>query len=242
MKHIMFLFLTVFLFCFPLDIGYSRGSSSRGFSSGSSSSRGFSSGSKSSSSATSKFSSGSKSSDSNAKPSKSFDSKTASASNYSRSAYKPPVPVSEPRIQQVKQQRFYQTYYSSPRYIHYYNDSFSPFFMLWLLDRSAEDRALWTYHHKNEMDFDRYKELLSKDQDLEKRLNELENKGVKRDINYKPQGIDNDLMYNVVEEKVEKSILPTIINWAGTISILFVMLAIIIVGVKVIRGFNKKEF
>lgn len=214
MKRI-YLFMLLFLFCFyqNSDAGYSSGSSSRSYSSGSSS-RSYSSGSSKSSSGSSSsssgrsFSSGSSSNKSSGTTSKSFDSKASGAAKTyesktsffrSKPNYTRP-PVSEPKVQEAKRQTFYQTYYSNPTYtreIHHYHyrDSYSPFFMLWLLDRSSDERAMWAYHHRNDMDQDRYKEMLKKDTELEKKIQELEAKGIQKDPNYKPQDIDNDLMY-----------------------------------------------
>jgi hypothetical protein len=77
-----------------------------------------------------------------------------------------------------------------------YHDSFSPFFWLWLLDRSQRDRDLWVYNHRDEMDQQRYQDLVRKDADLEHRLNDLEQQGVARDPSYTPPGVDQDLMYD----------------------------------------------
>jgi len=226
MKRIMLFLLVSFLFCWTVEVGfskgfssgssggsrsYSSGSSSRSYSSGSSS-RSYSSGtSKSSSGSTfsKKYSSGSNSSNDVKTPARSFDSKAASAAkiDHSRSTYRAKYytpPLSEPKVQQEKQRTFYNVYYSRPqvvREVHYYNDSFNPFFMLWLLDRSANDRALWAYHHRDQMDNERYKELLAKDADLEKHIKDLEAQGIKKDPNYKPQGVDDDLMYNSKDDQ-----------------------------------------
>lgn len=198
-------------------------------------SRSFSSGSKSSSRSSSRSSSFSKpsysslsKSYSSPSPSKSVspspakkspsassvDSKTASKFSFfkakeAKPLYTRPI-VSEPKVQEVKRQTFYKTYYTNPtnpQYSHtvhhYYRDSYNPYFMLWLMDRSLDDRAMWAYHHRNDMDRERYQEMLTKDANLEKRIKELEEKGIKKDPNYKPEGVDNDLMYKSNDE-VEK--------------------------------------
>ena len=64
------------------------------------------------------------------------------------------------------------------------------------MDRGQRDRDLWVYNHRDEMDQDRYHDLVQKDADLERRLHELEQQGVARDPSYTPVGIDQDLMYN----------------------------------------------
>ena len=77
-----------------------------------------------------------------------------------------------------------------------YHDSFSPFFWLWLMDRSQRDRDLWVYNHRDEMDQRRYDDLVRKDADLERRLNDLQQQGVTHDSSYTPPGVDQDLMYD----------------------------------------------
>lgn len=243
MKRI-YLFMLLFLFCVYQNSdarsfssgsssrSYSSGSSSRSYSSGSSS-RSYSSGSsKSSGSSGRSFSSGSGSSKSSGTTSKSFDSKASGAAKTyesktsffrSKPNYIRP-PVSEPKVQEAKRQTFYQTYYSNPNYtreIHHYHyrDSYSPFFMLWLLDRSSDERAMWAYHHRNDMDQDRYNEMVKRDSELEKKIKELEAKGIQKDPNYKPQDIDNDLMYKSDDDiKKEES------NVGAYLGYLFVLL------------------
>lgn len=89
-----------------------------------------------------------------------------------------------------------------PRYVGmtpvYYSDPFGPFFWLWLMDRSLDDRAHWAYHHRHQMDDARYRDMVAKDAQLEARIRQLEQQGVKRDQNYVPAAMaDNpDLMYN----------------------------------------------
>ena len=220
---------------------FSSGSSSRSFSSGSSS-RSFSSGSSKSSSPSSSsgksFSSGSSSSSSKSSvssPTRSFDSKATSASKSERSkssffrsreTYTRP-PVSEPKVQETKRQTFYSSYYSNPQYtreVHHYHyrDSYNPYFMLWLLDRSSDERAMWAYHHRSDMDKDRYNELLKKDATLENKVKELEAKGIAKDPNYKPQGVDNDLMYKSDDEVKKDSGFAwgTFFSWLGGIALL----------------------
>jgi len=77
-----------------------------------------------------------------------------------------------------------------------YRDPYDSFFWWWLLDRSLDDRAWWTYHHRYDMDPARYEALVERDQQLERRVAELESQQVPRDPNYVPPGLDRDLMYS----------------------------------------------
>ena len=179
---------------------FSSGSSSRSFSSGSSSKSGSSNSSRS-------YSSGSKS----ASPSKasSFDSKAASSARVqtsrtfwgsSQTTYTRP-PVSPPAVQTVKRQTFYRSYYSNPTVVHYhYRDPYNDYFWYWMLSRSLDDRAMWAYNHRQDMDDARYREMISKDAQLEQRVRELEGKGVQKDPNYRPAGMDDDLIYKSDDE------------------------------------------
>jgi hypothetical protein len=105
-------------------------------------------------------------------------------------------PVTQETIE-TRPSRFreiFSTYTSRPVTI--YHDSFNPWFWMWLMDRGQRDRDLWVYNHRDEMDEERYRDLKSKDADLENRLNALENQGVPRDSSYTPAGVDRDLMYD----------------------------------------------
>lgn len=77
-----------------------------------------------------------------------------------------------------------------------FNDHFNPWFFMWLMEKSSDDRARWVYHHKEDMDPERYKQLSSKDTQLEARVKQLEKEGVKKDSTYVPKGIDADLQYD----------------------------------------------
>lgn len=77
-----------------------------------------------------------------------------------------------------------------------YHDPYSSWFWWWLLSRDQQTRALWAYHHQNDMDAARYRDLLAKDQQLEARVRELEAKKLPRDPTYAPPGVDPDLMYD----------------------------------------------
>lgn len=168
-------------------------------------------------------------------PTKSFDSKASAAKEMSSSRAtfneakakennrswfnfpKKEAPKAEPQVQKNKQETFYRKYYydTTPRTVeirnhHYQHDNYSPFFWMWLMERSADERAAFAYNHRNDMDKERYADLLKKDAALEQKVKELEAKNVKPDPNYKPQGIDNDLMYQppIVEEKKDEGINP----------------------------------
>jgi hypothetical protein len=77
-----------------------------------------------------------------------------------------------------------------------YHDPYSNWFWWWLLTQDLNTRALWAYHHQRDMDEARYRDLLTKDQQLEARVRELEAKKVPRDPAYAPPGVDPDLMYD----------------------------------------------
>jgi hypothetical protein len=76
-----------------------------------------------------------------------------------------------------------------------YRDPFSSWFWWWLLAQSVDQQARWAYHHKDQMDEARYRDLLSKNKELETKVKELEEKKVPRDPTQKPEGLDIDLMY-----------------------------------------------
>jgi len=112
----------------------------------------------------------------------------------------------KPQAQREKQEIFYRQYHTNttPRTVeihHYQRDNYSPFFWLWLMERSTDERAAFAYNHRNDMDKERYADLLKKDAALEQKVKEIEAKNVKPDPNYKPEGIDNDLMFQPPEEK-----------------------------------------
>jgi hypothetical protein len=94
----------------------------------------------------------------------------------------------------LRQQQFYGTYYSRPLVV--YNDPYPSFFWWWLLDRSLDERAMWAYHHRHDMDQARYQALLAKDSQLEAKIKMLEAQKIERNTAYVPNGMDNDLMYS----------------------------------------------
>ena len=94
----------------------------------------------------------------------------------------------------LRQQQFYGVYYSRPLVV--YHDPYPSFFWWWLLDRSLDERAMWAYHHRYDMDNARYRDMLAKDAQLEARIRQLESQNITRNTAYVPNGMDNDLMYS----------------------------------------------
>jgi hypothetical protein len=92
-----------------------------------------------------------------------------------------------------REQQVFGPYYSQPVVV--YHDPYSSFFWWWLLDRNLEQQALWTYHHRADMDDARYQALLSHNAALEARVKQLESSNTPRDPTYAPAGLDPDLMY-----------------------------------------------
>ena len=122
-----------------------------------------------------------------------------------------PIAQNSPQVQSVRRyvtheryvtydnraSAFYGSYYSRP---YYYQDSFSPFLMGWLLSDvvNSHDRALWAYHHQSDMDQTRYNELLQRDANLQAEINQLKSQNVPIDPSYVPPQMSNgpDLMYD----------------------------------------------
>jgi hypothetical protein len=90
---------------------------------------------------------------------------------------------------------FYGGYYSSPVY---YSDPFSPFLFGYMMSSAinSHDRALWMYHHRDQMDDARYQAMLAKDAKLEAEIAALKAQNLAVDPNYAPAGMDQDLQYN----------------------------------------------
>ena len=95
---------------------------------------------------------------------------------------------------QQRQETFYGVYYSRPMVI--YHDPYPSYFWWWMLDRTIEERAMWAYCHRADMDSARYQAMLAKDAQLEARIKQLERQGTKADPTYVPKGMDRDLMYS----------------------------------------------
>jgi hypothetical protein len=118
---------------------------------------------------------------------------------YSRSSYSRPSTVWYPDPQTyatrtVRLRNYYAPYWNRPVVV--YHDNYGSYFWWWLLDQSFDDRALWIYHHRYDMDEARYRELVYQDLSLESRVVELEQRQLPRDPNYVPRGMDRDLMYS----------------------------------------------
>lgn len=99
------------------------------------------------------------------------------------------------RTREERQRRVYADYWSRPAPTVVYNDGFSPWFWLWLMDR-PHYRDQWVYHNYDRMDPARLAELKRNDADLDNRLRALEAQGVKRDPSYVPPEVDRDLVYS----------------------------------------------
>jgi len=94
---------------------------------------------------------------------------------------------------EVRSRTFYSPYWSRPVVV--YHDPYNSWFWWWLLDRSLEDRAHWAYHHRRDMDEQRYRDLLARDAQLEARVRQLEAEGRPVDPSYVPPGVERDLIY-----------------------------------------------
>lgn len=92
---------------------------------------------------------------------------------------------------------FYAPYSASPTN---YHDSFSPFLWGWMFSSSlnSHDRASWMYHHKDEMDEQRYKDMLAKDSQLQLEIDKLKQSNVKVNPEYVPEQLKKnpDIMYD----------------------------------------------
>lgn len=64
---------------------------------------------------------------------------------------------------------------------------------MWLADRSAHDQAIWIHNHRDQIDDDRYRELVNQNAQLAAEMNSLKN--YPKDPNYVPPGMQRDLMY-----------------------------------------------
>lgn len=96
----------------------------------------------------------------------------------------------------ARQEVVFHTYYSRPPVVYHYHDTgWNPFFWMWLMDHQ-DRQAEWTYHHRSELSDERYRDLVSKNKDLENQIKALEDKKVPKDPNFSPKEIDKDLMYS----------------------------------------------
>ena len=116
----------------------------------------------------------------------------SAADAYRRSVYIPDTGTLSSRPN-----RIYNVFNSySTRPVVVYHDRYNSLFWWWLLDRSFDDRAWWAYHHRYDMDPARYQALVANDQQLERRVEQLEAQQAPRDLHYVPAGLDQDLMYS----------------------------------------------
>lgn len=131
----------------------------------------------------------------------------------------------------LRQDQFYGNYYGrSPVFANTYHDPFgNMFFWLWLMDRPQQHRDEWIYHHRSEMDPGRYEELRQHDRDLDRRLAELEGKGIKRDASYTPPELkDNkDLVYgDDVVERAHKEANSSSFPWFWVVGFPVILLGV----------------
>jgi len=76
----------------------------------------------------------------------------------------------------------------------HYHDPYSTLFWVWLLDsrRSADERALWYYHHRDDVDAARAAELRAKDKEFDARLAALEAKKTPVNPTFTPPTLNAD--------------------------------------------------
>ena len=135
----------------------------------------------------------------------------AAQDDRSRAAYlaaNPPAKVAVPNVvardltyqrmerRAERQQQTYGQYQHVPAPVVVYRDNYNTLFWLMMMDRSAQDRAMWYYHHSNQVDPARMADLRARDAEFDQRLRQIEAQKVKRDTAYAPSGVDRDLMYN----------------------------------------------
>lgn len=125
-------------------------------------------------------------------PPPTYTPRTTTIRVYHQNVYIPDAVVLSTRPARIR--TFFQPYYLRP--IVRYNDPYSSLFWWWLLDRSLDDRALWAYNHRYDMDAARYQALLDQDAQLQARVQQLEAQQTPVDPNYVPSGLDPDLMYS----------------------------------------------
>lgn len=94
---------------------------------------------------------------------------------------------------ELRRRDVFGPYYDRPLVV--YHDPYSSLFWWWLLSQSLDQQARWAYHHRTDMDPDRYRDLVKQNADLENRVHDLEAKGVARDPTYRPSEVSPDLMY-----------------------------------------------
>jgi len=172
------------------------------------------------------------------------------AANTPKSTYTPPGPSSKPvainsdspQVQNVRRHVTYEkyttydnrasTFYRGGQPI-YYNDSFSPFLWGWIMSDAinSQQRALWMYHHQNDMDQARYQAMIAKDARLQAEIETLKAQNLARDPSYVPTQMQEnpDLMYN--KEFVEASYNPVLVEDEGSGVIAFMFWTIVILSI-----------
>ena len=142
---------------------------------------------------------------------------------------------------EYRSRQVYGSYYNpSTTVVHHYNDGLSNVFWYWMLAQSLDDRATWAYHHRDQIDDSRYREMVAKDAALEAKIKELENKNVQKDATYVPPVLkgNEDTIFdkNVVYEPELEPESEDDFSWGGVI---FCVLVIAIVGVGIALWTNK---
>lgn len=115
--------------------------------------------------------------------------------------------------QQRMQQQFGPSYYPQSYAMPVYQDSFNPWFWMWLMNQNSDNQAMWAYNHRDEMDEKRYQEMLAKNSELAAKIATLEAGNTTKDPNYVPPGIDQDLIYadTAVQEETVSGVVTVII-------------------------------
>lgn len=126
-----------------------------------------------------------------------------------------------------------------------YHDNYNIFFWLWLLDRSADERAMWAYHHQVDLDARRMEELRRKDAELDVRLKRLE--GQSKNGNYSPKGIEEDLMYtdnyvDAVYNPHPKEFSENHTNWSAMGYFCLGTMILVVVGLAIYAIFFYRAF
>ena len=129
-----------------------------------------------------------------------------------------PQPQYETR-QQRMQQQFGQTYYPSTPGMMVYHDSFNPWFWMWLMNQNNDSQAEWAYNHREEMDQQRYQDMLTKNSELAAKVMALETAGKEKNPNYVPSGVDQDLIYS------DTAVQPQENAGMGGVTIIFILIA-----------------
>lgn len=141
---------------------------------------------------------------------------------------------------------FYGGYYSHPVY---YNDSFSPFLWGWIMSDTlnSHQRALWMYHHQNDMDQARWDAMMAKDARLQAEINSLKAQNLVQDGSYVPEQMkDNpDVMYN--KEFVDASYNPEVVSenqpssfWSAFKTLFWWCFWLSVIGAVIYYGFVKE--